>query len=390
MLLMTPGPVAVDQRVIAAMNRPAVFPQTPEFWAVIDDIEAMLQRIFLTQSPVAIGPGSGRLALETAIVSLVEPGDKTLHITNGTFGSYSPEIARRAQTEVTIVEGRDGGPIDLDRVRQALSLHRYKIVTLCHSETSTGALYDPRELVSLCREHDTLLMVDAISSLGAMELRTDDWELDLVVGTSNKGLGALVGLGMVAVGPRAMATLESRKTVCQSWGLDLKRQLETVKSGETPRQWAVIPFTHLYFALQEACRGVLEEGLENRWARHQRFAEATRQAVEALGLGLFPDRTLCGNCVTAVRVPEGLAENEITRTLRERYQVLIGGSTAGKFKGKLFRISHQGVQASREMLVPTLVALAETLNELGHSVDSPASMKAFARALGRAAEEQAH
>ena len=382
MLLMTPGPVAVDQRVIAAMNRPAVFPQTPEFWEVIDDLETMLGRIFLTQSPVAIGPGSGRLGLESAIISVVEPGDRTLHVVNGTFASYSVEIARRAGADVTIVAGRYGGPVDLDQVRLNLRSQHHKMVTICHSETSTGACYDLQELVSLCREHDALLMVDAISSLGSMEMRMDDWGLDLVVGTANKGLGALPGLAPIAVGPRALAAMEARSTPCHSWGLDLRRALASVTTEGT-RPWAVVPFTHLYYALQEACGQVLEESLEARWARHHRFAGATRQAMEAIGLELVPDRYLFGDCVTAVHVPNGLAEGDVVRTLRERYQVGIGGSTAGEMKGSLFRISHQGVQASAEMLIPALAALEQTLSQLGYPVRPASAVEAFLQALNQ-------
>lgn len=380
MLLMTAGPIAVDQRVIAAMNRPAVYHQTPEFWEVIDDVGAMLQRIFLTESPVAVGPGSGRLGLESAMVSVLEPGDRTLHVVNGTFAAWSEEIARRAGAETTRVEGREGGPLELGKVREALRAQQYKLVTVCHSETSTGALYDLQELASLCHAHGALVMVDAISSVGCMEMRMDDWDLDLVVTTSNKGLGALVGLAVIGVGPRAFAAMDARQRPCQSYGLDLKRWRASL-TDVAPRPYPVVPFTHLYFALQEGCRQVLEEGLEARWARHARFAEATRRAVEAMGLEVFPERALAGNCVTAVRVPDELTEAGIVGTLAERYQVIISGSMPGRSKGKLFRISHQGVQASREMLIPTLVALGETLTGLGYRVDTAGGIDAFERTL---------
>ena len=380
MLMMTPGPIAVDQRIVAAMNRPAIYPQSPEFWGVLDDVQDMLRSIFRTESLVAIGPGSGRLGLESAIASVVEPGDKTLHIVNGTFASWSVEIARRARAQPAIIEGPEGGPIDLDQVRQALRSDGYKMVEVVHSETSTGARYELRGLAQLCHERDALLMVDAISSVACMELRMDEWDLDLVVTTTNKGLGSLVGLAMVGVSQRAFDAMDARKTDCQSFGLDIKRWRASFTKA-APRPFAVVPFTHLYFALQEGCRQVLEEGLEARWARHQRFAEATRQAVEAMGLNVFPDRELAGNCVTAVRVPDGIEEGDILRTLRDSYQVLMAGSMPGRSKGKLFRISHQGVQASREMLIPTLAAVEGTLNDLGFAVKSGSSVGAFIQAL---------
>jgi alanine-glyoxylate transaminase/serine-glyoxylate transaminase/serine-pyruvate transaminase len=383
MLVMTPGPIAVDHRVIAAMNRPAITHQSRAFGEVLDHVLAMLKDLFRTTSWVTVLPGSGRLGLEAALVSVVEQGDRTVHLVNGTFASWAVEIARRAGAEPTVVEGPWGGPVDLRAVAQAVERVRPKVVAMVHSETSTGARYDLQEVAEICRRHDALFLVDVISSVGCMPFAMDAWGVDLAVCTSNKGLGSLIGLSLVAVSPRAYEAMDRRRTVCQSYALDLKRWKDQFFGKPFPRAYPVVPSTHLVYALQEACRQVLEEGLEARWARHARYAEATRRAVEAAGLELFPRRDLAGNCVTAVRVPEGLDEGEIVRGMEDQ-GVLISGSMAGPTKGKLFRLSHQGVQASEEMLIPTLAALERTLRGLGYRVAPGTMVAAFEEALAEA------
>jgi alanine-glyoxylate transaminase/serine-glyoxylate transaminase/serine-pyruvate transaminase len=381
MLLMTVGPVAVDPRVIEAMNRPAITHQSMEFFEVLDETIGMLRTIFQTKSDVIVMPGSGRLGIESALCSVIERGDRTLHISSGTFAGFALDAARRAGAEPTVVEGRWGGPMELQRVRSELTKARYKLVLVVQSETSTGARYPVEEVARLCREFDTLCFVDGVSSMGSMPFDMDGMEVDLCVTSSNKSLGAIIGLSVIGVSQRAYGAMENRKTVCQSYALDLLRWRKLFFGRPAPRPYPVVPSTHLVFALKEACRQTLEEGLEARWQRHQRFAEATRQAVEAVGLRLFPDRELAGNAVTAVRVPEGVEEKAILKKMREAYKIELSGSMPGPSGGKLFRISHQGVQASTEYLLPTLMALENTLADLGHGTEVGKSLVAFERAL---------
>lgn len=381
MLLMAPGPVQVDPRVVAAMNREAITHQSAEFFQAVDDTIAMLRAIFQTESDVIIMPGSGRLGLEAALCSVLEPGDRTLHLCNGTFASFPLEIVRRCGAEPTVLEGRWGGPIDLDRVRSELASRPYKMVLVVHSETSTGARYPIDQVSQLCAERDVLCFVDAISSIGSIELNMDGMALDICVTASNKSLGSIIGLSMIGVSEKAFHSMATRKTPCHSWVLDLSRWRNGFFGAPAPRPFPVIPSTHLVFALREACRLALEEGMPARWQRHRRFAEATRSAVEAMGLDLFPDRELAAESVTAVKVPEGLEEKAILKRMREGYGVSIAGSMWGAAQGLLFRISHQGVQATSECLLPTLLALEGSLTDLGRPVGPGISLKSFAEAL---------
>jgi alanine-glyoxylate transaminase/serine-glyoxylate transaminase/serine-pyruvate transaminase len=377
-LLMTPGPVAVDQRVIAVMNRPAITPNSRVFMDVLQDVLQKLRTIFCTESWVAVLPGSGRMGLEAAIVSALEHGDRSVHLVNGAFGELVVEIAQRAGAQVTIVEGEWGGPVNLEAVEQAIQKVRPRLVTMVHSETSTGALYSPYEIGSLSHHYGALFMVDAISSLGNMPVQMDAMDADFTVAASNKGLGSLHGLSMVGVSERACQAMDARQTTCHSLSLDLKRWNDMYFNRQSERRVATPPPTHLIFALQEACRLVLEEGLETRWSRCHRYATATRRAVEAAGLKIFPDQNLAGDCVTAIQVPEGLQSEKILQDM-EAYGVLIAGTVArpSPISGRLLRISHQGIQASEEMLIPTLAALERTLRGLGYPIGRGVMVIAF-------------
>ncbi len=388
MLMMNAGPVAVEQRVIAAMNRPALSHQSAQFRGVLNDVLDKLKIVCGTESWVTVLPGSGRLGLEAAISSVVERGDRTVHIVNGAFAAWAPEFASRAGAETTTLKGRLGGPIDLPKAEELIAAVRPKLVTLAHSETSTGALYDLTPIERICRRHDALLMVDAVSSVGVMPFCMDAMGVDLACTTSNKGLGSLNGLSMVGVSERAYAAMDARKTPCQSWSLDLKRWKDSFFGKPPPTGFPVVPSTHLVFALQEALNHILEEGLEARWARHHRYAAAVRKAVKSIGLQTFPDEGLESDCVTAIRCPEGIQEPQIRKGLAA-HGVAISGCMPD-LQGRVFRISHQGIQASDEMLIPTLVALERTLCDLGIQVPRGTMASVFVRALDQAPLAKEH
>jgi len=388
MLLMTPGPTAVDPRVIAAMNRPAIAHYHPHFFEVLDRTMEMLKTIFGTSGDVIVLPGGGRVGMEAAIASIVEPGDRLLHIVNGLFGELFVEIARRVGADNTLLESGWGQPLNLERVEDALQRGRFKALTVVHSETSVGAQNPIGEIGKICEEHDVLYVVDAVSSLACMPLKMDEMGIDLCITASQKGLGGIIGLSMVGVSERAYEVMRQRSTPCQSFALDLCRWREMFFDHEYPRPYPVVPSTHLVYALHKACEIILEEGLETRFQRHRSIAEATRRAIEALGLELFPQRQVATESLTAVRPPEGLEEGEITALMRDKYDVMIGGGLR-KLKGQLFRISHMGVQASAEYLTPTLVALERALADLGYPVVFGTSVNTFMESLVSSTKESA-
>ena len=368
MLLMTPGPVAVDERVIRAMNRPAIAHYHPEYFEVFNETTEMLKSIFGTSGDVIILPGSGRVGMEASIVSIADPGDRILCIVSGTFGRWFVQIAERAKCEVKILEGKWGGAINPEEVEKILKEEEFKAVTVVHSETSTGARNPIETIGRICKGHDVLCIVDAISSVGCMHLDMGKMNIDLCVSAPQKGIGGIVGLALVGVSERAYKVMEEKKEICQSFALDLRRWRDQFFGHDYPRPYPVIPSTHLVYALDEACKLIVEEGLENRLSRCCKVAQAVRKAIRALGLELFPEEEIASDSLTAVKPPEGISESDITRTMREKYDVMVGGSVF-ELKGKLFRISHMGVQASMNYLIPTLAALERTLVDLGYKVE---------------------
>jgi alanine-glyoxylate transaminase/serine-glyoxylate transaminase/serine-pyruvate transaminase len=350
--------------------------------ATLGDVFDKLRTIFRTQSWVTVLPGSGRVGLEACMVSVLEPGDHSVHVVNGAFGELAIDIARRIGAQVTVVPGAWGGPIDLDAVEKAIREVHPKLVTLVHSETSTGALYDPLEIGRISHRYGALFMMDAISSVANMRFDMDAMDCDLAVAASNKGIGALHGLAMVGVSQRAIQAMHTRKTTCTSWSLDLQRWNDMYFDKTEGRRNATPPPTHLVYSLQEACRLLLEEGLQAHWSRVHRFAQATRQAVQAAGLEIFPDRALWSDCVTAIRIPEGMEAPPILKGM-EANGVLIAGAVArpSPISGRLLRISHQGIQASAEMLIPTLSTLERTLRHFGYPLEHGTMVGAFEACL---------
>jgi (S)-ureidoglycine-glyoxylate aminotransferase len=385
MYLMIPGPIAVDERIVAALNRPAMNPHGREHMEVLEDLFQALRALFQTESWVTAIGGSGRTGLEAAIASVIERGDATVHIINGSFGELMVDIAVRVGARVVSLPGRWGRPVDLGEVEEVVRRERPRLVTMVHSETSTGAVHDVASVSRISRRYEALFMVDAISSIGTIPFAMDEMDIDLAVSASNKGVGALHGMAMVGVSARGRQAMKARQTPCQSFALDLLRWEETYfhpPEGRRPRS-AYPPPTHLVYALQLACRLALDEGLPARWARCRRMARATRAAVETAGLKVFPEPEVVGDSITAIVVPDGVDGDAVLRDM-EAQGVLIAG-TVGRpspVSGKLWRVSHQGVQATEEMLIPTLSALERSLRAAGHAVAPGTMVSACQASLG--------
>jgi (S)-ureidoglycine-glyoxylate aminotransferase len=384
MLLMIPGPIEVEPRVIAAMNRPAVNPHGRDFMAVLDKLFQVLQEVFQTESWVTAIAGTGRTGLEAAIASAVEPDQATVHIVNGSFGELMVEIASRVGTRIHTVGGRWGGPVDLDAVENTVRQVRPKVVTMVHCETSTGTAYHELQAVSrICSQYGALFMVDAVSAIGTMPFYMDEAGVDLAVAASNKGLGALHGLTMIGVSDRAKEVMAKRSAPCQSYSMDLHRWDELYfHSASDRRRSAYPPPTHLVYALLEACRLLMEEGLSARWRRCQRFAEATRQALAAANLEIFPDPSLASASVTAIVIPAGIDGAAVLKDM-EAHGVQIAG-TVGRISpitGRIWRISHQGIQASEVMLIPTLAVFEASLRRAGYPVAPGTMVSTFQEAI---------
>lgn len=379
---MMPGPTEVDLRVLRAMIQPTINHHDPRFAEVVDETAARLQQIFRTTGEVLLLVSSGRGGLEAALASTLEPGDRVVILQNGVFGNMMAQIATRLGAEVAGVPSGWGEPVDLERIAAALAEKPTKALAAVHGESSTGAANPAAELGELARAHGAVYILDCVSSLGGVDVRVDDWGVDLAIAGSQKCLAAPPGLAILAVNPRMWDLFERRRAPVSSFYFDLLRWkqmwLPKERGGELRFGYRRQPVTlaiHLVYALREAAQMLLEEGLETCHARHRRIQAALRAAVLALGLEMLPPPDIQLPTISAIRAPAGINEAELRRLMRERYGIVIDGGLE-QLRGQIFRIGHLGRTASPEFLMPTITALELALLELGADVEVGAGVAA--------------
>lgn len=361
--LQIPGPTNVPERVQRAMARSAIDHRGPEFAQLTLSILERLAEVFATNGPVIAYPSSGTGAWEAALVNTLDPGDGVLMFETGQFAVQWSKLARKLGLVVDLVPGEWGSGVDADLVETRLredANHAIKAVAMVHNETSTGtvsAVAAVRQAMDAAK-HPALLIVDAISSLGAIEYRHDDLGVDVTVAGSQKGLMLPPGLGFNAMSAKALAASKNARMPRSYW--DWTPIREANERGFFP----YTPAITLLFGLDEALTMLLEEGLFEVWRRHRRFAEATRRAVAGWGLALVARRREeYSPTVTAVLTPEGHNADELRRVILERFDMSLG-TGLGKLQGKAFRIGHLG-HFNELMLAGTLSGVAMGLRLAG-------------------------
>ena len=386
-VLMIPGPTEMPFPVIQALNQPPAIQYDASFDdAVLEPTTRALRDVFQTRHEVILMPGSGRTALEAGALSVIEPGDRVLVVGAGQFGLLMREIMARVGGDLTEFTVEQGQPLDVDRLAAEARRVRPKVITLVHNETSTGTTYPAAEVGRIAREVDALFLLDTVSSLAGIDVRTDAWDVDLCMTGSQKCLAAPLGLALVAVGPRAWQAMEGRGRTATSYAYDLlrwKRQWIPesrgggVKAGTPRRQPVSIP-THLTAAMAEAVRLVLDEGLAHRFRRHEIAAAALRAGVEAMGLEMFPHPSVWSNTVSSVRTPSHVAPEDVVARMRHEHGILIGTGLAD-LRTSTLRVGTMGLTASPAYVLPTLSALELTLRDLGFKADPGAGVAAAQR-----------
>ncbi|MEM0095993.1 MAG: alanine--glyoxylate aminotransferase family protein [Candidatus Bathyarchaeia archaeon] len=363
-LLMIPGPTNVDPRVLRAMCKPPLSHTSLEFASIFKEALDNLKKVFMTRDEVFVVAGSGTLALEMAIANIVEPGDKVLNTVSGYFGQYFVEISKVYGAKPRVLEVPWGKPVKPELVKEALKEDDYKAVTVTHVETSTGLVNPIKEIGEVVRKNsNAFYIVDTVCSLGGMEVRVDDWHIDICVSGSQKCLGVPPGLALVAANSRALEHVEKRKASVGSWYGSFKNWLPVMRD---PTKYFATPAVNMIYALNEALKLVLEEGLENRFRRHFILAEAFRTAMEALNLKLVAERESAANTVSAIYYPEGVDDNQFRDKMKEHGIVVAG--TLGPLKGKGFRVGHMG-NVNQNDIFATIAAIESTLKRLGCKVE---------------------
>jgi len=361
MQLRVPGPTPIPDEVLQAMSRQMVNHRGPEFVELIRSVTASLKEMFQTKEDVLILTASGTGGMEAAIVNTLSPGDKALSVSIGVFGDRFADIAEQYGAEVIRLNFEWGFPADPQAVRQALSQNpEVKAVLVTHNETSTGVTNDLASISAVVREFDKLLLVDAISSLGSIDLPTDAWGCDVVVTGSQKGWMVPPGLAMVSVSEKAWKANAEAKMPRFYWDFaKAKRFLD--ERGQTP--WT--PAVSLFYAFRVALDRFQREGLPNIVARHMRVGNKARAEVKSMGLSLFPEDSCASNTVTAVRAPEGLDVRGLLKILREEHDVVLAGGQQ-RLDGKIFRIGHLGY-VSEEDIEAVSQALRAALPRAGYA-----------------------
>jgi aspartate aminotransferase-like enzyme len=356
--LLAPGPTPIPPAVLQAMAQPIIHHRTPEYEALFADVRRGLRLLFQCKNEVLMFAASGTGAMEGAVVNTLSPGDQVVVVRGGKFGERWGEICEAYGLGLLPVDVPYGKSADPAAVAAALrEAPGARAVFATHSETSTGAIHDIQGIAAAVRDSGALLVVDAITSLGVLDLPMESWGVDIVVAGSQKALMLPPGLAFAAVSDKAWARVPSARLPRYYFNFAAERKaIEKNQSAYTPA-------VSLVMGLRESLGLILAEGLQSVFARHERLARATRAGVQAIGLTLFADRP--GAACTAVKVPEGLDGGAIVKGFRKRGITIAGGQ--GSMRGKIFRIAHMGYVDAFDILT-ALAALEFVLSDLGYPV----------------------
>jgi alanine-glyoxylate transaminase/serine-glyoxylate transaminase/serine-pyruvate transaminase len=359
-LLLGPGPCAVHPRVLRTMSTALVGYQDPSWYALMDEQQALLRAVFQTRNTLTFPmSGTGSVGMETAVCNFLEPGDTVVIGCNGYFSERMSDMAKLYGANVKRIEKPWGGVFTPEEVEAALVENApVKALALIHAETSTGALQPLEGVSEIVHRHGALFIVDCVTSLSGVPLNIDAWGIDVAFSASQKCLGCPPGLSPFTVNDRASEVLHRRKTRIPNWYLDLT-MIEKYWNRE--RVYHHTPSTTLHYGLREGLRLVLEEGLDDRWFRHQAIAEYLWEKMDALELKMFVARGHRLPSLTTICVPDGVDDVDVRSRLREAYNIDIAGGF-GPLKGRIWRVGLMGFSSRRE----NVTLLSEALREILH------------------------
>jgi alanine-glyoxylate transaminase/serine-glyoxylate transaminase/serine-pyruvate transaminase len=377
---MGPGPSGAHPRVLKAMTAPILGHLDPEFLRIMDDCNEMLRQVMGTENRITLAtPGTGTSGMEAAVMNLVEPGDKVVVGICGYFGERIAVMAERAGGEVTRVQAAWGSPTDYSGVEAAVkAAGNVKLIGIVHAETSTGVQTPVEPFAKLAKESGALMLVDCVTSLGGVPVTVDAWGADAVYSGTQKCLSAPPGMAPLTLSPKAWDAVKAREVPCNSWYLDLS--LLEAYWDERRAYHHTAPISMVY-ALHEALALVLDEGVQNRWARHEKNGRALQAGLEAMGLVLHADAGYRLPVLTTVRIPEGVNDAEVRGALLKRHSIEIGGGL-GDLRAKVWRIGLMGESSNAGNVLLAIRSLGNILREQGFKADVRAGVDAAAAGLG--------
>jgi pyridoxamine---pyruvate transaminase len=373
------GPVEVPERTRSALAQPVLYHYDPTFKEQFARTSDLLKQVFRTEYDVVIMQGEAILGLEAAAASLIVPGDKVLNLVSGVFGKWFQLFIDKYGGEAIEIAVPYNDAIDPEDVRKALQANPgVKYLSVVHSETPSGTHNPVNEIGAVAKEFGVLTIVDTVSGLGGELLRPEEWNLDVAVAGPQKCLGGTPGLSLMSISPAAWGAMEQRPNPVRGSFLSI---LDWKDAWLENQRFPYTPSVSEMYALESTLTQVLEEGVERHVKRHETIAKACREGVKALGFELWPEREeIAASCVTAVKMPEGLTDEQVRGTMRERYGVMISPGY-GELHGQLFRLGHMGMSAHPTSLAAQLAILERSLADVGHPVDLGAGVGAAMAAL---------
>lgn len=365
--LLGPGPTEIHPRVLTTMSQPAIGYLDPVFVEMMEELKSLLRYTYQTKNALTFpisGPGS--VGMEFCFVNMVAPGDKVIVCRNGVFGGRMIENVERCGAKAIVVEDKWGEPVDPQKLEDAMKANPdARLVTFVHAETSTGVLSDAKTLVEIAHKHNALTIVDAVTSLGGVEVRVDDWKFDAVYSASQKCLSCTPGLSPVSISERVVDFVKGRKDKIHSWFMDMNLLLGYWGAGT--RTYHHTAPTNSLFGLHEALLLIREEGIENCWARHKRHHTALKAGLEAMGLKFLVNEKYQVPQMNAVYCPEKINEAQVRKTLLDEFGLEIGAGL-GPLAGKIWRFGLMGYSCRPDNVMLCLSALGSVLEDMGYAV----------------------
>lgn len=387
--IMTPGPVEVDPRVLRAMSTPILGQFDPVFTNMMNETMEMLRQVFQTKNQWAFPiDGTSRAGIEAVLCSVIEPGDKVLIPIFGRFGHLLTEIAERNEAEIHIIECQWGEVFDQQLIIDEMKRVKPKVLAIVHGETSTGCIQPLDKVGPACREQDVLCIVDAVATIGGTEVKVDEWQLDAVIGGTQKCLSVPSGMAPITYNDRVEEVLAARKKVEKGIATEKDRVYvgQPIRSNyfdlsQLQDYWGPRRLNHhteatsMLYALREGVRIVLQEGLKERFERHSLHEKALIEGIKAMGLDLFNDVPWKLPMVTCINIPEGIDGESVRMMLLQQFGIEIA-SSFGPLHGRIWRIGTMGYSCRKENILFVLAALEAVLIRHGASLQIGQSLQA--------------
>lgn len=376
-LLMIPGPTFSEQSVLLSLARVTRSHVSGEFENVLRESLEMLKKVLNTDGEVIIMPGSGTLAMEFSIANFVDPGSKVLNLVSGYFGEYFVQATRARGGVPVEVRSQLGQGFRGDGIQELIEKEKTEVLTVQHVETSVGVANHIKKIGEELKNTNTIYIVDAVASLGGMEINMREWRIDVVFTGSQKALAVPPGLAIVGLSKRAVELIEDKNRKKDLFFFDGRRWIAMMRNVRN--YFSTMPVNMVY-ALNESLRRVLSEGLENRYLRHKVIAEAIRGGLEAMGLNIVAGSEFRSDTVTAVWLPDKIRFQDLSNEMAQRNIVIAGG--IGELAGKIFRIGHMGVVNSNDA-ISTIAALERSLSRLNYPIRLGSGVEAAQQILSR-------